>query len=180
MIMRHCSAEGQEDEAPLTKLGIRQAQVVATFMEHYPVEVDFILSSPAKRAINSVVPLAKEEDIDIETDERLLERHVSAKPLKDMESFLETSFKNYHVKLEDGESNQEAMDRVAGLLDELFEEVEEDAVPLLVTHGNLFILILNYLGIEAGFTEWKELTHPDLYMVTKKDGSFGLSRIWSD
>ncbi len=71
-IIRHCQAEGQEPNAPLTELGRQQAERLATQLSSIPL--DRIVSSPYVRAIKTIEPLAHQIQIPIHTDERLIER----------------------------------------------------------------------------------------------------------
>ena len=56
-LIRHCQADGQERNAPLTKLGKQQAIELANLLEQEQIER--IVSSPYIRAYESIVPLAK-------------------------------------------------------------------------------------------------------------------------
>lgn len=54
IVIRHCSATGQERDAELTTDGKKQANTLATFLlEHHP-QIDHIISSPFVRAIDSI------------------------------------------------------------------------------------------------------------------------------
>src|SRR5207245_4789289 len=55
-LVRHCRAAGQAPEAPLTAEGLAQAERLADVLA--PLAPDRILSSPFRRAVQSVEPLA--------------------------------------------------------------------------------------------------------------------------
>ncbi|MFZ7946018.1 histidine phosphatase family protein [Neobacillus sp. 19] len=55
--MRHCEAAGQPPEAQLTDRGLKQAIGLCEFFSN--IKIDRIISSPYKRAIESIQPLAK-------------------------------------------------------------------------------------------------------------------------
>ncbi|MCK9910575.1 histidine phosphatase family protein, partial [Microbacteriaceae bacterium K1510] len=80
-IVRHCQAEGQHPDAPLTAAGRLQAEALKSFFSK--VIVDRIISTPFARAQESVRPLAKERGISVQLDERLAERVLSAEPMPD-------------------------------------------------------------------------------------------------
>jgi 2,3-bisphosphoglycerate-dependent phosphoglycerate mutase len=65
-LVRHCRASGQEPEAALTEEGLAQAERLADFLA--PLAPDRILSSPFRRAVQSVEPLAARLDLPIELD----------------------------------------------------------------------------------------------------------------
>lgn len=78
-LVRHCEAEGQAANAPLTERGHQQAKILRNFFQDR--SIDRIISSPFQRAIQSIEPLAKEKNIDIEIENRLTEKILSAKSL---------------------------------------------------------------------------------------------------
>lgn len=81
-VIRHCAAEGQSSESPLTATGYRQANELATFF--YNFKVERIISSPYKRAIQTIQPLAELLNIEIEMKSQLEERVLSTEPLPEM------------------------------------------------------------------------------------------------
>ena len=91
-IIRHCEAEGQPSEAQLTDRGFKQALDVSEFFSG--IKIDRIISSPYKRAIQTVQPLAMRLNIEIEIDRQLTERVLSTKNLSDWLEKLRTTFAN--------------------------------------------------------------------------------------
>lgn len=57
ILVRHSETEGQHEDSPLTKSGVRQAQVLANFLDQSGYEIDHIISSPFLRAIETIKPL---------------------------------------------------------------------------------------------------------------------------
>ncbi|WP_079530065.1 histidine phosphatase family protein [Halobacillus hunanensis] len=178
ILVRHSETEGQHEDSPLTKLGIRQAQVLAAFLEHSGYEIDRIISSPFLRAIETIKPFAENNAITIEKDERLEERILSRDPLDDWEEVLHDTFKDPELKMAGGESSLEAKERVLSLIDELEAGVEGNV--LLVTHGNLLALLLQKYNREIGFMDWKRLSRPDIFLIQKQGGEYTVERVWKD
>ena len=89
-LVRHCSAMGQEPEAPLTVEGVDQAKKLADFLCNHGVSR--IISSPYCRAIDSARPLATVLKISIETDVRLVERNLGLVSDGDWRAALRESF----------------------------------------------------------------------------------------
>lgn len=56
-IVRHCKAEGQASNSPLTEIGFKQAEELDAFFNNVPVER--IISSPYMRAVQTIQPLAE-------------------------------------------------------------------------------------------------------------------------
>ncbi|MBH0229499.1 histidine phosphatase family protein [Halobacillus yeomjeoni] len=176
ILVRHSETEGQHEDSPLTKTGVRQAQALATFLEQTGYDFDRIISSPFLRAIETIKPFAMKKGLSIEKDERLEERILSHEPLDDWEEVLHDTFQDPELKLTGGESSKEAKDRIQSLVKEL-EDHEEGNV-LLVTHGNLLALLLQTYNREIGFQDWKRLTRPDVFLVQKLGGEYTVERIW--
>ena len=160
-LIRHCSARGQEAEAKLTNEGLVQAQELASFLKDKNIE--HIVSSPFERAIKTIEPLAKDINLDINTDDRLIEKKLSDKKLSDWMEKLKYAFEDLNVAYEGGESSKEAMDRGIEVIHELIKSNKENIA--VVTHGAILTLILKYFDNKIGFNEWKDLLNPDIFLV---------------
>ncbi|WP_240664117.1 MULTISPECIES: histidine phosphatase family protein [Paenibacillus] len=66
--VRHAQATGQEPDAQLTDEGNLQAEQLADFMEN--VGVEYIVSSPWKRAVRTIQPLAERRHLQVYTNLR--------------------------------------------------------------------------------------------------------------
>ena len=75
LLVRHASAgdrakwEGDDRERPLDKRGRKRADELVAQLAPYPVEA--ILSSPARRCVETVEPLARARGLEIELREQL-------------------------------------------------------------------------------------------------------------
>ncbi|WP_274309956.1 histidine phosphatase family protein [Solibacillus daqui] len=174
ILIRHCSAEGQEPEAVLTEAGLDQAQQLADFLETYPI--DRIISSPFTRTIQTITPFALKNNLQIEIDERLKERVLSKENLPDWYDKLQQTFKDMHLEFPGGESSLKATTRILSLLYELNNEDAQTVA--LVTHGNLSALLLNALSSSFGFEQWEQLTNPDVYMIETDLNEALYKRVW--
>ncbi|WP_221567953.1 histidine phosphatase family protein [Alkalihalobacillus sp. TS-13] len=173
-VVRHCKAEGQPPESPLMEEGHNQAEELAEFFS--TIQIDRIISSPFTRAQQSIELTAKALKMSVETDDRLSERILSTENHDDWLEKLRHSFVDLSMKLPGGESSQEAMDRAKSLFVELIERSEQNVI--LVTHGNLMTLLLKHFDDTYGFEEWKQLSNPDVYLVSFKDNDHKLERLW--
>ncbi|KGP92237.1 phosphoglycerate mutase [Pontibacillus chungwhensis BH030062] len=173
-IIRHCKAEGQEPEATLTKEGMVQAQKLQVFFQDK--EIDRILTSPYKRAIQSIQPLGREKRLAIEEDARLEERRLSGEPLADWLEKLERTYSDRELTYEGGESSRIASERAMSVFEEVLQG--EGKTIILVTHGNLMSLIVGEFDQSFGFEEWKRLSNPDVYRIIPS--SRIVERIWGE
>lgn len=173
-IIRHCEAKGQPSEAQLTERGFKQALDVSEFFSE--IKIDRIISSPYKRAIQSIQPLAKRLNVEIEIDRKLTERVLSTENLSDWSEKLRTTFENVELKFEGGESSQEAMKRIVEIVEEVFNSESENTI--IVTHGNLLSLLLKYYNENFGFDDWQNLSNPDLYLLRNASNKVIYERLW--
>jgi 8-oxo-dGTP diphosphatase len=85
LLVRHASAgdreewEGDDRERPLDKRGRRRAEELGERLRPYPIEA--ILSSPARRCIETVAPLARVRVLEIEVRDELSEELQSTEGL---------------------------------------------------------------------------------------------------
>src|SRR5262245_45310957 len=100
VLVRHAAAIGQDANATLTIEGQRQAQLLADLLLQF--EIQRVISSPAVRAVESVKPFCRCADLRLETDDRLVERVLSAQDLPDWRDHLRRSFDDLEYCLEGG------------------------------------------------------------------------------
>ncbi|MGE5703603.1 MAG: histidine phosphatase family protein [Clostridia bacterium] len=174
-LIRHCQAEGQAPDAPLTPLGREQANQLASFFQE--IAVDRIVSSPFLRARQSVELLALAKHLPVETDDRLTERVLSGNPLDNWLEQLRQSFDDLDLCLEGGESNRTAMNRAIAAIDSVLSH--EAVTTLIVTHGALMTLLLKNFDNRFGFTEWSNLSNPDVYQICVSDDQATVRRVWA-
>lgn len=175
-IIRHCEAEGQSEDAPLTVKGLEQAEKLSDFF--YNKKVDHIISSPFLRAIQTIQPLANRLNLEIQIDNRLSECLLSSMPMSDWLDKLHATFDNLDLKYSGGESSKEAMDRIVNVVIDSLESGHESTV--IVTHGNIMSLLLHHFDKNFGFEQWKELTNPDVYLLNSFDEKINYTRLWDE
>lgn len=176
-LIRHCKAEGQPAEAKLTDLGVSQAKDLMEFLK--PYDIQYIASSPYVRAVDTITPLSKELNLSINIDERLKEKVLTSKDVEDFTPLLRAAFKDMDLKYEGGESSREATSRAIEALKDLLKREESNIA--MVTHGELFSLIVKHFDNSFGYEGWQSLTNPDVYVLTFKDNEMNeveINRIW--
>ena len=173
-LVRHAQATGQAPDAPLTSEGIAQAQMLAEFLSGD--SIDQIVSSPFTRAIQSIEPLAKRLGLEIKLDDRLIEAALSTIDYPDWLDRLRSTFSDFDLSFEGGESSRAATARAVAAITDALQSGTDST--LTVTHGRLMTLILKHFNPAYGFEDWKNLSAPDVYRVTIKDGSPEMERLW--
>ncbi|MBV9927557.1 MAG: histidine phosphatase family protein [Acidobacteria bacterium] len=160
-VVRHCKAEGQEADAPLTPEGFAQSDSLADSLA--TANIERIISSPYTRATQSIAPLARRLNLAVELDIRLVERVLCSGSRPDWQERLRASFSDLDLSFEGGESGREAMQRAAAVVADV--QRHSARTTLLVTHGNLMALLLKHFDDSVGFAEWRALSNPDVYRV---------------
>jgi 2,3-bisphosphoglycerate-dependent phosphoglycerate mutase len=160
-VVRHCKAEGQEADAPLTPEGVAQSDSLADSLA--TANIERIISSPYIRATQSIAPLARRLNLAVELDVRLVERVLCSGSRPDWRELLRASFSDLDLSFEGGESSREAMRRAVAVVTDIQRHSAQST--LLVTHGNLMALLLKHFDDSIGFAEWCALSNPDVYRV---------------
>ncbi|UVI33765.1 histidine phosphatase family protein [Paenibacillus spongiae] len=173
-IVRHCKAEGQSADAPLTDAGLEQADQLAEFL--IDRNIQSILSSPYERATQTIAPLAGKLGIEVRLDDRLQERLLSRQSHPEWRERLRRTYDDLDLCYEGGESSRTAMNRAAAVMNEVLHS--EDNHVVIVSHGNLISLLLNYYDPRIGFDEWAALSNPDVYHLTFRHETPSIQRIW--
>jgi len=175
-IVRHCKAEGQAPDAPLTDTGLEQAERLAEFFSDK--KVDRIVSSPYARAYRTIEPLAAKLGLHIVTDDRLTERVLSGGNHPEWRDMLHRTYDDLNLCYEGGESGSTAMNRIVSVVKEALNGGYDHTV--IVSHGNLISLLLKYYDDRFGFNEWMALSNPDVYRLSYASDIPHMERIWKD
>ena len=115
-LVRHAHAAWQTDEQrPLSARGTADAERIAALLAREPISA--IYSSPARRAQQTVAPLAQRLVLPILIEVDLRERVLSAAPVDDFMTAIRACWDNPDRGLDGGESNQAAHRRGAKVKD---------------------------------------------------------------
>ena len=171
--IRHCSTTGQEPEAPLTAEGFAQALQLANVLTTFGIAR--ILSSPYRRAVQSIEAFALQHAIAIESDDRLRERVLSTIPLDDWKTTLRRTFDDADFAAPGGETSRVAEARALSALEVALADGRTTAI---VSHGNLTALLLRRLGWPMDFEASLRLTNPDVFRITRSGNAYDIARLW--
>lgn len=159
----HSTYTKEERERPLSEKGWEGANTVTNLLKDE--EIDVVLSSPYKRAIQTVEGVAEHFELPIIIEEDLRERLLSVKPLENFQEGITKAWENPTFSFPGGESNTDAQKRGVACMKNILEQYEGKYVAI-GTHGNIMVLIMNYFDEKYGFSFWKELNMPDVYKLT--------------
>jgi 2,3-bisphosphoglycerate-dependent phosphoglycerate mutase len=176
-LVRHAQSANTPDERnrPLTEQGLRDSNMLARFLKF---DYDAVYSSPYRRAIQTVEPLASRAGKSIQLVEDLRERNLAAGEVDFDEAALRT-WKDFNHAYPGGESNLEAQTRGVAAL-ELLMQVNRGKHIVVSTHGTLMSLIMNrYSPKEYDYKFWQKLDMPDVYLLVFADMDYSWStHLW--
>jgi 2,3-bisphosphoglycerate-dependent phosphoglycerate mutase len=166
LLIRHCRSSGPSPEATLTPDGATDAQELARRLDR--LGVDAVVSSPFRRARDTVSPFARRKRLDIVLDERLAERRLASLDLPDWLEHIRRSFDDLDYRAPGGESLGEAQARGLAAIADIARRGHRR--PALCTHGNLLAAILRSIDAGFAFDAWRALGNPDLFEIACDDG----------
>lgn len=166
--VRHAHSTYSQDEAgrPLSEKGIKDAECVTSVLKDS--SIDMVISSPYKRAIQTVEGVADHFQMKIETMDDLKERKLSDHPVPHFRNAMDKVWSNPELALEGGESNVAAQNRAVRAIRYILEKYRGQNI-VIGTHGNIMVLIMNHFDSRYGYHFWQALTMPDIYQLTFQD-----------
>ncbi len=174
LLVRHCEASGPRPDAPLTERGRSQASRLAAFLAAYPV--DALVTSPFRRARETIAPFAATRGLAIAVDPRLAERRMSAEPDDAWRDTLRRSFEDPDYRLPGAESAREVVARGRAAVEDLL--AGEPGWQAAVSHGQLMSLVLHAFDARFGFAGWESLSTPDVYLLDAEGDRVRFERVW--
>ena len=152
----------------LTAKGAEDAKKVAEyFMDK---EIEMVLSSPYRRAVNTVQPFARAVFMPIVAVEDFRERAVSDEWIPDWNEFSKKQWEDFDYKLSGGESLNEVKERVIRGFEWVLTQYKGKNV-VVGSHGTALAVLLNHLDPSFGYEQLKEMTMPWIVCVTVEDGN---------
>ena len=181
-MIRHAKSPfvvGQELTRELSTQGLIDAKKVADIMDNK--KIDLIVSSPYKRAIQTIEKIATNKDIEIIVYEELRERQLKgAFKLTEDEIYqaIKTSFEDIDFHLTDGESIRDVQNRAMPVIKNLLNNYEGKTI-IIGTHGNVMTSIMNYFDKAYRYEFWKNTSKPDIYkLVFSGENLLSVHRLW--
>lgn len=170
-LVRHAHSNYSRDELgrSVSEEGRKQVDIVSELLIGEDIEV--FISSPYRRAIQTVEGAAEALGIEIVLNEGFRERTLSSVPVEDFETTIQSVWKDPDFSLQGGESNMQAQKRGIEALEDILERYKGKRVAI-GTHGNIMAIIMNYYDAKYNYEFWKGLSMPDIYKL-----SFGNNRL---
>ena len=170
--IRHAEPDFSIEEdalRPLTPKGMSASKKLVAFFD--AIRIDNIVSSPYKRAIDTINPLAEERDLNIELIDEFRERKVSSGGwISDFNEFSKKQWSDFEYKLDGGESLMEVQTRNVKALEAIIEENEGKNL-VVGSHGTALSTIINHYDEKFGYEDFCEIKNvmPWIVRFTYKD-----------
>jgi len=176
--VRHAHSTYTPDELgrPLSERGFSEAKMVRELL--LKVKIDYVVSSPYNRAIQTVEGVAKSLNQEIVIEENFKERVLSKKPIEDFNQAITEVWNDFNLSWDGGESNITAQTRGIDALKKILKDYGGKNV-VIGTHGNIMVLIMNYFDQKYDYNFWNKLGMPDIYQLTfENENLVEVNRIW--
>jgi 2,3-bisphosphoglycerate-dependent phosphoglycerate mutase len=143
---------------PLTEKGFADCRLVTDFLAGKNINV--VLSSPFKRAVDTVADFAEKNVFEIELVEDFRERKSDSKEnwRDDFVEFMKQQWTDFNYSLTDGECLKEVQERnITALNDALIRYENQNIV--IGTHGTALSTIINYYDNAYGFEDFMAMVN---------------------
>jgi 2,3-bisphosphoglycerate-dependent phosphoglycerate mutase len=156
---------------PLSERGLRQAEALAA--ELCAAEPHTIVSSPYRRAIQTVQPAADRLGLKVELAEDLREWRSGLGPTPSWKDHYRHCWEDPDYALPDAESHSSARARMLAALDRLAACWRPRGGTVVVaTHGTVISLALAGLGAPVDATFWLGMPMPAVYRLQADDAGW--------
>ncbi|GHV12702.1 phosphoglycerate mutase [Clostridia bacterium] len=154
--VRHAEADNTERDGairPLTTKGMADRAAVTAYLQDKAI--DYILSSPYKRAVDTITDFADRNGFTIETVYDFRERKSDSDWVRDTDfwPFIERQWNDFSYKLSDGECLTEVQERNIKAVNEVLVRFSNKNV-VIGTHGTALSTIINYYDNSYSFQDF--------------------------
>jgi len=169
-LIRHgkASMEGSDRERILDNDGkIQATSLCKKIKEQFQNQKIRIISSPFKRAMQTIEKLSSDMSINIEQSDSLEEIRIGKDENLSKHQIIEKMWSDENFKVKNGSSQSEHVKMIKQNIDKILGEFyQNDYNLILVSHGNSIGIILKYfLNTNFTFNDWKKISMPDMYCL---------------
>lgn len=173
--------DGNDRTRGLSEKGTSDANRVTEMLKEE--DIDVCISSPYKRSILTIKPLADwlEQEVIVVEDlkERIFSPEKGRLPDTVLFPLLNQSFSDPNFALDGGESNLDCQNRSVKVLKEVLETHQGKKV-VIGTHGAVMALMMGYFDPQYQLDFLLQTTKPDIYrMEFHNQELVGVKRIWN-
>lgn len=140
----------------LSEKGMEDRKLVTKFLADK--NIDVVLSSPYKRAVDTVKDFADSYGIEIEIVQDFRERKVDSGWIEDFNSFTRMQWNNFAYKLSDGECLLEVQERNISALYHVIHTYAGKNMAV-GSHGTALSTIINFFDPSFGYNDFEKIKH---------------------
>ena len=154
--IRHAEPRYDADDRTrgLSEKGLRDRALAAEFLADK--SVDAVLSSPYRRAVETVEVFAKERGMEVLPVEDFRERCIADMWIEDFREFTRRQWEDHDYKLGGGESLREVQRRNIAALTDVLRQYDGKTVAV-GTHGTALSTIIQYFVPSFGYAEFDRI-----------------------
>lgn len=155
--VRHAQSDRtfqQEQSRPLTAEGVSDSEKITEVLKDKGITR--ILSSPYKRALQTVGSLSEALGINIEIDEDFRERNAGKWHGDRFFDYVKRQWENFDYASEGGESLRQVQERNINAVNRALEKFKGETIAI-ATHGTALSTILNYYYPDYGYEEFLKI-----------------------
>lgn len=138
----------------LSPKGMEDRKLVTRFLSDR--QIDVVLSSPYKRAVDTVAHFAESRALPIGIMDGFRERRVDSGWIEDFTAFSKRQWSDFTYRLSDGECLKEVQDRNISALAEVLESYPGKNI-VIGSHGTALSTIINYYDSSFGYGEFEKI-----------------------
>lgn len=138
----------------LTVKGLADRKLVTRFL--LDKKIDVALSSPYKRAIDTIRDFTDSAGLPIETIDDFRERRVDSEWIEDFTAFTKRQWSDFSYKLSDGECLQEVQDRNISALQSALEKYSGKNI-IIGSHGTALSTVIHYFDPSFGYQDFERI-----------------------
>lgn len=152
-----------EDEIrPLTKNGEKSSIKLINSFDG--IKIDLFISSPFKRAIDTIKPLAENRDSTIQLVFDFRERKISDGWIENFNEFNKNQWEDFNFKLPNGESLKEVQLRSTAALSNILDNYSGKTI-VIGTHGTSLSTIINNYESTFNYNEFEKIKNKMPWIV---------------
>lgn len=140
----------------LSSKGLEDRKLVTRFLEDK--HIDVVLSSPYKRAIDTVSDFADDQQLQIDTMHDFRERKVGNEWIEDFTSFAKKQWEDFTYKLAGGECLREVQARNISALQQVLDKYAGKNI-VIGSHGTALSTIINYYDASFGYSDFEKIKY---------------------
>lgn len=138
----------------LTAKGMEDRKLVTQFLSDKGI--DIVLSSPYKRAVDTVRGFADANGLEIRTVYDFRERKVDSGWIEDIDAFFQAQWRDFDYRRSDGESLRDVQKRNIMALRDVLAQYKGKSIAV-GSHGTALSTIINYYDRSFGYSNFKKI-----------------------